>query len=329
MEEDVTAAAAHQPAFTEALAPWEDGQRVPIRPDTFEWWYFDTIMDDGSTCVVNFLTKADTGKIGPLTPSIQFNISRPDGTYLQFLHSYPVDTYSASTDHCNVHIGPNWVHGTGHDYNLYAEGDGMEADLTLSDLVPGWRFGPALTPEQATAQSLGWQPIIPSGTVRGTLTYDGQEHQVLGTCYHDHQWGHISPNSTSTPYDYWYWGRAHVDDYSTVFAEIVPKPGTNAELQRVFMLARGSRILTVNPKPLTVSAVQDRTASNGTRYPGHVELDWQSDNKSVRIRLTNPAIIANFGKYLRFLSDIEMRIDDGETKSTGSAKAIWEVLHLS
>ncbi len=329
MEEDVAAAAAHHPAFTEALAPWEDGQRVPIRPDTFEWWYFDTILDDGSTCVVNFLTKADTGKIGPLTPSIQFNISRPDGTYQQFLHSYPADTFSASTDGCNVSIGPNWVHGNLREYRLHAEGNGMAADLIFADLVPGWRLGPALTPEQAAAQSLGWQPIIPSGTVHGTLTYDGREHHVSGTCYHDHQWGHISPTRTEPLYDYWYWGRAHVGDYSTVFAEIVPKPGTTAELERVFMLARGNRILTVNPTPLTVSAIQDRAAGNGTRYPGHMELDWHSDNKKVQIRLTNPAIIANFGTYLRFLSDIELRVDDGERLSTGSGKAIWEVLHLT
>lgn len=329
MEEDIAAATRHQPAFTEALASWEDGQRVPIRPDTFEWWYFDTIMDDGSTCVVNFLSKADTGRTGPLTPSIQFNISRPDGTYRQFLQSYPADTYSASTDHCNVHLGPDWVHGNLREYTLHAEGDGTTAHLTLSDLVPGWRLGPALTPEKAAEQALGWQPIIPSGTVQGTLTYDGQAHRVSGTCYHDHQWGHISTTRTGPSYDYWYWGRARVGEYSTVFAEIVPKPGSAAELQRVFMLARGDRILTVNPLPLTLSAVQDHAAGNGTRYPGHMKLNWKSNNKRVQIRLTNPTIIANFDNYLRFLSDIAMRVDDGETASTGSAKAIWEVLHLT
>ncbi len=95
------------------------------------------------------------------------------------------------------------------------------------------------------------------------------------------------------------------------------------------MLARGSRILTVNPAPLTVSAVQDQAAGNGTRYPGHMALNWKSDSKEVRIELTNPVIIASFDTYLRFLSDIGLRVEGDGEPSTGSAKAIWEVLHLT
>jgi hypothetical protein len=37
-------------AWSTDLAVKEDGQRVALTDDNFEWWYFDTIMEDGSTC---------------------------------------------------------------------------------------------------------------------------------------------------------------------------------------------------------------------------------------------------------------------------------------
>jgi hypothetical protein len=93
-----------------------------------------------------------------------------------------------------------------------------------------------------------------------------------------------------------------------VFAEIVPRPGTKAESSRVFMLARGDQILTVDAGPLAITAVQDRAASNGTTYPGQMTVDWRSGQEMVHMSLTSPKNIANFGKYLRFLSDIEMQV---------------------
>ena len=37
--------------------PWEDGLRTAAADGTFEWWYFDAHLDDGSTVTVEFHTK--------------------------------------------------------------------------------------------------------------------------------------------------------------------------------------------------------------------------------------------------------------------------------
>ena len=34
------------------VEPWEDGCRTDGSPGTYEWWYFDLNLDDGSTLVI-------------------------------------------------------------------------------------------------------------------------------------------------------------------------------------------------------------------------------------------------------------------------------------
>ena len=44
----------------DSVAPWEDAARTDNRRGTYEWWYFDSHLDDGSTLVVVFMNKPVT-----------------------------------------------------------------------------------------------------------------------------------------------------------------------------------------------------------------------------------------------------------------------------
>jgi hypothetical protein len=37
---------------------WEDRRRNDSRPNHWEWWYFDSILDDGTTVVIQFFPKS-------------------------------------------------------------------------------------------------------------------------------------------------------------------------------------------------------------------------------------------------------------------------------
>jgi hypothetical protein len=39
------------------IQDWEDGLRTAATDGTFEWWYFDAHLDDGSTVTAEFHTK--------------------------------------------------------------------------------------------------------------------------------------------------------------------------------------------------------------------------------------------------------------------------------
>lgn len=39
------------------IAAWEDGMRTDGGKGTYEWWYFDAYLDDGSKLAITFRTK--------------------------------------------------------------------------------------------------------------------------------------------------------------------------------------------------------------------------------------------------------------------------------
>ena len=347
--------------WTTDLAVKEDGRRVALVDSTFEWWYFDTIMDDGSTCVVNFLSKRPFLP-GPTAPILQFNIGTPSGKYLQSEASLPASTYSAATDHCDVTMGKSWVKGDLHTYTIHAEGvaEGsgtpMQADLTLRRVVPGWRSGPFLTPAEAATLWLGEQVVIPSGTVEGTLTYDGVTHKVRGSCYHDHQWGGAGAgHAAATPQlalKYWYWGRVQAGDHAVDVAQVYGSVdgGPAVPVTTFWTFARGTEItyddtlwaLTVTQngerpapaRPLPPSPAEDAAPPP---IPATLDFAWspgaqpgESPLGTVRFSLSSAQAIANFNDaYYRFVCPVTLTSDfAGETFSQ-DGHAIWEIMELS
>jgi hypothetical protein len=83
------------------IAAWEDGFRTrPGGPGTFEWWYFDAVLDDGSTLVINFMAKDIRGGRGirqPASPVVTFQLDRPDGTHRSVRCTRPATSRSPRT----------------------------------------------------------------------------------------------------------------------------------------------------------------------------------------------------------------------------------------
>jgi hypothetical protein len=76
---------------------------------TYEWWYFDAHLDDGSTIVIVFFTKFMTNINKSLTPLVTLNIDKADGTKIE--KSFSVIQTISSKDSCNVKIGKNYFVG--------------------------------------------------------------------------------------------------------------------------------------------------------------------------------------------------------------------------
>ncbi|MGB9369648.1 MAG: hypothetical protein WCE79_26945 [Xanthobacteraceae bacterium] len=350
-------------AWSTDLAVKEDGQRVALTDDNFEWWYFDTIMEDGSTCVLNFLSKRPFFP-GPTAPILQFNIGAPGGKYFQCEATLPADTYSAATEQCDVRMGKSWVKGDLHTYTIHAEGVAekygtpISADLTLCRVVPSWRPGPYLNPDEAAKNWLGEQVVIPSGTVEGTLTYDGATHKVRGTCYHDHQWGGKSPppppGAPKIVPQYWYWGRVqaghHAVDVAQVFGTVDGSP--TVPIQTYWMFARGSAItfddtvgaLTVTqkgerPAPPPVLPPSPPPKTPPPPIPATLDFAWSPSTEpgqppplgTVRFSLSSEQAIANFsgGGYYRFVCPVTLTSDFAGDTVSEQGHAIWEIMNLA
>lgn len=337
--------------------PWEDGLRADTGPGSFEWWYFDAHLDDGSTAVVTYATKPLLQRTDPLTPMLALTITRPDGQKFSTLELYPASEFTAASTGCDVRVGPNWARFVAPDrsietdqrgpwrYELHAEAAGLAADLIFTGIVPPWRPGAGKNYYDSTlTRFFAWFPAIPFGRVQGTLTYDGQTRLVTGTGYHDHNWGNIGLDAVMS---HWFWGRAHVGDYTLIYVEMVSNRAYGGVKLPVFMLAKGGRILTGDGRPLTLETGDVARHPGGRSYPQQLDWRWHMDEGSVHIALREPQVIEATSLldllpawkrvlarlvanpyYFRFNARLELAVDLAGVRETMRGPALYELMLL-
>src|SRR5262245_27437064 len=90
------------------IQSWEDGMRTAAADGTFEWWYFDAHLDDGSTVTVEFHTKPPyVSPRSPLTPFVLVTLTDRDGMRTDWQHTADPAEFLASPHGCDVTIGRN------------------------------------------------------------------------------------------------------------------------------------------------------------------------------------------------------------------------------
>jgi predicted secreted hydrolase len=334
-----------QERLADTVAVWEDGLRTDVDSDSFEWWYFDANFEDGSTAVIVFFTKPMFDFKGPVTPQVSLSITRPNGDKIEKLADYSADQFSASKETCDVRIGENWVKGDLKRYDLHVEIDDVVADLTFTGIVPAWHPNMDKAYYGDNNHYFAWLPAIPYGVVEGSLSYEGEVHQVIGNGYHDHNWGTIGLYDIT---DHWYWGRARIGDYSLIFAEKIASKKYGFKPMSVFMLAKGSEILAANGPPLCLEARDFvKLPSGHIKYPKEVDIKWQEGEETVKMAIRNPQILEDVDflqdlpawrrsllrwitnpHYFRFNADIDLNIDLNNEKITKNGKVLFEIMVL-
>ncbi len=305
---------------------WEDGLRAEPRAGNFEWWYFDAQFEDGSTAVAVFFTKTLLDRQSKMKPGVSLTITRPDGRKLSATSlAFPED-FSASKERCYVRAGESWVRGDLSTYELHAKAGELATQLNFTRVVPAWRPGAGKTYfNEEMTRYFAWFPAIPYGAVEGHLIYDGQVHPVKGACYHDHNWGNVGLNEVLS---HWYWGRAHLGDYTLIFAEMNATKAYGEQKIPVFLFAKGSQILSDDGGPLKLEELDFIADPGGRSYPEGLNLEWENKALRVCLKLREPKLIDSFSLldllptwqrlvgqitanpyYFRFKSDLDMQID--------------------
>jgi hypothetical protein len=324
---------------------WEDGLRAETRPGNFEWWYFDAHFDDGSTAVIIFFTKPLLERNAALNPGVSITINLPDGNKLyEFALVEPAD-FSASKNGCYVRAGESWVRGDADGYELHVRAGELAAHLKFTASVPPWRPGAGkIYFDEAKTNYFAWLASIPYGTAQGYLTYNNKIKEVSGNCYHDHNWGNVGLNDVLS---HWYWGRAHIGDYTLIFVEMTAAPKFGGQKIPVFMLAHGDQILTGDGTPLTVDELDFQADPGGRSYPLGLNFCWDNGSEQINLKLRDPKLIESFcllellpvwqrllgsiffnPYYFRFNTDIDLEINLHNHQAREQGKAIYEIMLL-
>jgi len=328
------------------VEPWEDGMRTVGSRSDFEWWYFDAHFADGSTAVAVFFTKPLFNRQQELNPGIALTLTAPEGRKLFNWISIPRHLFSAGQDGCDVRMGKSWVRGDLHSYTLHVEGQVLSLDVSLSAVAPPWRPGSGKNYyDHHLKHYFAWLAAVPYGKVQGTLAYEGKKVKVSGYGYHDHNWGNINLANIMS---HWYWGRAHVRDFTLIFVEMHTLPSYGGVKIPVFMLAKGDQVLIEDGKPLSLKLADIVEHPGGKQFPRQAKFLWQSAESKITISLTEPQTLeaANLlgslpvwkqclvrlwvnPYYFRFETQMDLSVDLKNLKAHEQGRALYEIMYLS
>lgn len=331
------------------IEPWEDGLRTQLDKAGYEWWYFDTHMDDGTQIVV-FYTKSMIAAKGPLTPFATIEITYPDGRKTEERVDATPSQCRFSTDGCDVKIGPCTVTGDLTNYHIHFQSKNVTAELDLHGTVPSWRPGVGGTLYgDDEAKQFFWLPSVPSGAVRAVVSDHGTTKTYNGSGYHDHNWGNVS---IANLVHHWYWGRAQIGPYMIISAWLTAEKQFGFAETPVFMLTKNGKLITGNEdgglrftatdkstdpntgKPFSATLVYEWESPEGTLY----RITFQRERDIAYLKMVDqlPKLMRLGAKltgkdpsYIRFAGTASIDvIEDGATVEHYESPAIWELMHL-
>jgi len=178
--------------------------------------------------------------------------------------------------------------------------------------------------------------------VEGTITVKGETREVKGSMYHDHNWGNFL---LARMLDHWYWGRAHVGDFSIIFTQMTVASflGFGGVKLHVFYLSRGDEILTDDGLPLRLVTSDFADGPGGRAYPTKLDFSWEAEEGEVTMSIRNPRMIEALDGlsdvsavlrplvhvitnpyYYDFDAELELQVDLEGVKAKEKGRVIYE-----
>ena len=328
---------------------WEDGARTDDRPGSYEWWYFDAHLEDGTKLVVVFLDKDVADAQKPLEPTIRLNLDLADGRSFERIVTFDPAVWSSAKDRADVRIGENRFSGDLHSYRITATVDEIAVDITLEGEVPAWRpeTGYVLFGEERKLE-FAWLPSVPQGRVTATYSIGDERHEATGTGYHDHNWGNVG--MMEIIHD-WYWARGQAGPYSVIASYVTATEKYDYAAIPIFMLARDGVLIGDDPSLLTfetlgayTDGVTRKPVANITRYTYGTEAERYvvtftrhrdlSRNRMIEriqgVKRAAAELLRFDGAYLRFSGEvrIEHYVGGEIVDQSATQDAIWELMYF-
>ncbi|MCU1648056.1 MAG: hypothetical protein JWN03_8331 [Nocardia sp.] len=336
-----------------APAVAEDGMRTSGDPGTWEWWYFDSHLADGSTVVIVFYTKDFNTPFKGMGPMITVEIDRPDGTHIERELKFDADKWSASETTCDVRVGDNYFRGDLEHYEIKVVDQDLDIQVSIDRTTNSWRPKTGVITFGSDDKFFGWVVAVPQG--KATVAVKGSEATFTesGSCYHDHNWGTVMMPKVI---NHWYWGRAEIGPYTFIVAEIIAESEFDNVPIVVFNLARDGHTVADEEENVIVYRSYPRVGPDSIKpISDHLLFEYQAPGADERYEITlhreKNILVAPFlekmipnsllravvggvtgfdGAYHRFTGEATVRVFRGGNlaEEYSSPTAVWELMYF-
>ena len=337
------------------IQPREDGLRLDPAPPSEEWWYFDSLLDDGAKLAIIFCTKDGSSSKQPLEPLIEIDLDLPDGRRLMKYGKFKADEFEAAADGCDVRIGEHRFTGDLHEYHITAGAEDVSAEIRLEATTEPWRPETGHLVFGAEGEAfLAWLVAVPMGKVTATYRIGSEVHETTGMGYHDHNWLNRAYCDMAHLIDHWYWGRGRVGPYSFVAAYITAAKKYGFTTIPWYMLARDGKVIADDGTKVTFAKTESETDKHtGEPIPDTLRFEYRDGDKryvlsfarertlvsQTLIDLTSGVkkVVAEMirypGGYLRFSGPVKLDCYQGDEvvehyEETGSFEETYFAHHL-
>lgn len=305
---------------SDGVEKWEDGRRTEPAAGIYEWWYFDAILDDDTKIVAHFNTSdRDQLHLPEDVPSVNIEITDPDGTLHKQVAEFAVEDATFATDGCDTRIGPHRFQGDLRTYRIHVEPtDGVGADLVLTSTATPFRPGTGYIGfGDDDEMFFTWLCAVPRGDVSGTITIDGEVREVTGRGYHDHQWSNINPLRA---WNTWLWARQNFGDYSILVFDFVAGGEFGFTRFPVAFIHDGEgNLVFENTRDVSFDVFEEYTdPESGKDYPKDCRYTFDDDGQKITYRLAVKDILGTQNAYVHAPDKVKAMFDQmGKSPSYG------------
>jgi hypothetical protein len=317
-----------------AIENHEDGMREDAAgAGAFEWWYFEVGLQDGTAIVVAFLTKPIDDETGELQPIVSIKIRLPGGsTTIGGDFAIAKESFLTSRDLCYVQAGDSSCRYQGNGrYRVDLRQGDIEGTIVIQGKAPPARIGTGhlLFEHGGSSQYLGWLVPVPLGIAQVNCKVGGKDVLGAGAAYHDHNWG---DRPMAGPIHHWYWGRAVVDNFVVIAANMTMQPSYGSVDHVNLILIKDGQFIAQGDTNVTFAAgsvIQDpQTNVPVADVTSYTFVEGATQYAATFTRRAT-VLTKNMGgaAYHRFAGEFTLEVSGGPAPGTHRTdKTTWELM---
>jgi hypothetical protein len=222
------------------VKPWEDGSRTKQDANSFQCWYYDAHLNDGSLLVISFNLRDGTKLKKALTPFISVDIVFANGKKIGRTIRAKQAAFTSLATACDVHIGDSYFTGNLNQYHIHLSDSLLQMDIDMVRTADSWRPETGIFKFGNHGHYAGWLVPVPKGTTNVTYTYKGITTTTTGTCYHDNTWWNHSPRKL---FNNWFWAATDVGPYKIITYNITATKKYHYEQQLSYAVFKNGKLL--------------------------------------------------------------------------------------